>query len=269
MPARTKVNKYVEDLQKGQDAVTALIAKSKKLKKAQEESDKESDEPATARPAQTKKGKTNTPTVPDGPSEKEKIAEELAELRKSYSGHLEDWKKAQEKRIESGNSIFGLNKNLFDETALLKWNKIVQKQFCVTPWTDLNGKSHDNKARQKTVKSFKDCAKFHMLQVFPDDAAECQKYYINNHLKKPAKVTIRHFANRVEQLNSYVTNLPGLIDSPKALPLTRKIKAYDEAELAQTLLQMCPTKWQDQYNLTQGIILQSLQNTIETLKTIK
>ena len=63
-------------------------------------------------------------------------------------------------------------------------------------------------------------------------------YYINNHLKKPAKVTIQHFADRVEKLNSYVANLLGLIDSPKALPSTRKIKAYDEAELAQALLRM-------------------------------
>ena len=32
---------------------------------------------------------------------------------------------------------------------------------------------------------------------------------------------------------------------------------------------MCPTKWQDQFNLTQGTILQTLHNTIETFKTIE
>ena len=82
-------------------------------------------------------------------------------------------------------------------------------------------------------------------------------------------MTIRHFAVRVEQLNSYITNLPGLVDSTKAVSLTQRIQAYDEAELAKALLQMCPTKWQNQFNLTQGIIPQSLQNTIETLKTIE
>ena len=80
------VDKYAADLQDTQDAVTTLLARSKKLKKAQEESD----EPATALPAQAKKGKTNTPTVPDEPSEKEKITDELAQLRKRYNSHLED-----------------------------------------------------------------------------------------------------------------------------------------------------------------------------------
>ena len=253
-----------------------------------EESVKETAEPATAPPAQAKKGKTNSPTiaatarvaqakkgkktsptVPIGPSEKKKLLDEIADIRKDHSDHVEAWSKALQKKREAGNAIFGLYENLLDETALLKWNKIVEKQIGVTPWTDLNGKSHDDKARQKTVKSFKDCVKFHLLQIFPDDAAEKQKYYVNNHLKKPAKVTIRHFADRVEQLNSYIANLPGLIDSSKAMPSTTRVNAYDEAELSQALLRMCPTKWQDQFNLTQGIIPQSLRNTIDTLETIE
>ena len=175
---------------------------------------------------------------------------------------------AQDKKRKAGDAIFALYKNLLDETNLLKWKKIVQKQIGITPWTDLNGKEH-NTFRQRIIKSFKDCVKFHLLQVFPNDAAERQKYYINNHLKKPAKVTIRHFADCVEQLNSYVGHLPGVVDSPKALPSTKRITAYDEAELAQALLRMCPMKWQDQFNLTQGIIPQSLQNTIKTLKNIE
>ena len=76
---------------------------------------------------------------------------------------------------EAGNAIFGLYENLLDETALIKWNKIVQKQIVVTPWTDLNGNMYNDKAGQKTVKSFKNCVKFHLLKVFPNDAAERQK----------------------------------------------------------------------------------------------
>ena len=95
---------------------------------------------------------------------------------------MELYKKAQEKRRDAGNAIFGLYENLLDETALLKWNKIVQKQIGVTLWTGLNGNVHTDKARPKTVMSFKDCVKFHLLQVFPNDAVERQKYYLNNHL---------------------------------------------------------------------------------------
>ena len=100
---------------------------------------------------------------------------------------------AIKKMEEAGTTIFALYKNLLDETTLLKWNKIVHKQIGTSPWTDLNGQSHDT-IHEKMVKSFKDCVKFHLLQVFPDDAAEQQKYYINVHMKKPAQVTIRHFA---------------------------------------------------------------------------
>ena len=82
-------------------------------------------------------------------------------------------------------------------------------------------------------------------------------------------MTICHFADRVEQPNSYLDHLPGLIDSPKAIASTKKIQAFDEAELSQLLLRMCHPKWQDQYNLTQGIIPQNLRNTIGILENIE
>ena len=109
---------------------------------------------------------------------------------------------------EASTAIFALYENLLDKTALLKWNKIFHKQIRTSHWTDLNGKLHADTICKKMVKSFKDCVKFHLLQIFPNDAAERQKYYINVYLKKPAKVTICHFADCVEQLNSYLGYLP-------------------------------------------------------------
>ena len=82
-------------------------------------------------------------------------------------------------------------------------------------------------------------------------------------------MTICHFADRMEQLISYLNHLPGLIDSPKAIGSTKKIKAFDKAELAQLLLRMCHLKWQDQYNLTLGIIPQNLCSMIKILKNIE
>ena len=82
-------------------------------------------------------------------------------------------------------------------------------------------------------------------------------------------MTICNFADRVEQLNSYLAHLPGHFDSPKAIPSTKRIKPFDKAELAQLILRMCHPKWQDQYNLTQGFIPQNLHSTIEILKNIK
>ena len=41
---------------------------------------------------------------------------------------------------------------------------------------------------------------------------------------------------------------------------------YDKAELSQLLLCMCHSKWQDQFNLIQGFILQNLCGMIKNLK---
>ena len=89
------------------------------------------------------------------------------------------------------------------------------------------------------------------------------------HLKKSGKVTIWHFATRLEQLNSYLGHLPGFVGSPKANKATKQIQPMDEAKLAQLLLQTCPMQWQEQYSLTQGNIPHDLQSLLEVLETIE
>jgi hypothetical protein len=49
---------------------------------------------------------------------------------------------------------------------------------------------------------------FHILTVFWNNAAEQEKYYLFNVLKKPQTVGIRQFVQRVEQLNATVVQLP-------------------------------------------------------------
>ena len=56
--------------------------------------------------------------------------------------------------------------------------------------------------RERLRESFDDCMTFHLLTVFASDAAEQQRFYISNMLKKPARVPVRHFFQCVEQLAS-------------------------------------------------------------------
>ena len=94
-------------------------------------------------------------------------------------------------------------------------------------------------ARRPSYQSFEDCVKFHLLAVFPLDAEEQERYYINVHLKTPTRVLICHFVARILQLNSYLGGtLPGVYDSPKAIPKTKKITPFDEVDLAQLILKM-------------------------------
>jgi hypothetical protein len=48
---------------------------------------------------------------------------------------------------------------------------------------------------------------FHLLTVFPNNAAEQEWYNITNVLKKPQHVSICQFVQRVEQLDSAIVQL--------------------------------------------------------------
>ena len=105
--------------------------------------------------------------------------------------------------------------------------------------------------------------------MFPSDAAEQQCFYISNVLKKPQRVTVRHFFQQVEQLNGYLSYLPCTYDSPRATAATKSVVAFDEAELANLLLRMCPESWQDQYDLTQDSLPQSVRKLLGVLENVK
>jgi hypothetical protein len=90
----------------------------------------------------------------------------------------------------------------------------------------------------------------HPLTVFPNYAAEQEKYYLSNMLKKPQRVGVRQFVQRVEQLNTYVAQLPCWYYSSSYNPdMTLANAPLTEADLASRVLQMCVHRWQDQYNL--------------------
>ena len=86
-----------------------------------------------------------------------------------------------------GKSFFGFYETMLGENAQVKWERIVDTQVGVTPWTDLVGNVHQT-VREYSADSFRDCVKFHLLLVFTYDSAEHQKYYISHYLKNPRKI---------------------------------------------------------------------------------
>ncbi len=70
--------------------------------------------------------------------------------------------------------------------------------------------------RGLTQESFNDCVMFHLLTVFPNNAAEQEKYYFSNVLKKLQRVGVCQFIQLVEQLNAYIAQLPCWHYSPRA-----------------------------------------------------
>jgi hypothetical protein len=70
-------------------------------------------------------------------------------------------------------------------------------------------------------KPFNDCIMLHLLTAFPINAAEQEKYYISNVLKKPHCINVRQFLQHVEQLNAYIAQMPCFYYSPNANASTK------------------------------------------------
>jgi hypothetical protein len=117
------------------------------------------------------------------------------------------------------------------------------------PYVNLQGVSQTG-PRGMSCKLFNDCVLFHLLTVFPINAAEQKKDYITNVLKKPQRINVHQFVCQVEQLNAYIPQMPCLYYSPNPNANTKpKNVLFTEAELGSHVLSICPIQWQDQYNL--------------------
>jgi hypothetical protein len=127
----------------------------------------------------------------------------MAELKQA----MEATEKAKTKCDKTAEDMFQLYVNLLSIDARYAWDKIVQEQTNADPYTDLQGLTKKG-PRGLSHKSFEDCMMFHLLTVFPNSAAEQERYYITNVLKKPQHISIHQFVQCVEQLNSYILQLP-------------------------------------------------------------
>jgi hypothetical protein len=94
-----------------------------------------------------------------------------------------------------------------------------------------------------------------------------------NVLKKPQMVGIRQFVQCIEQLNTYIAQLPCWYYSPSYVAgMTPANVLFTKADLASHILRMCPHQWQDQYNLQEKgmtpMDMCSLQVSLEAIKHV-
>ena len=88
-------------------------------------------------------------------------------------------------------------------------------------------------------------------------------------MKKPNKLPIRWFVQRIQQLKGYLDLLPCLFYLERATKLTKVVQAFNDVDLASHILRMVPRNWQDQYKLTGGTVPQSVCKLLEALECIK
>jgi hypothetical protein len=176
-------------------------------------------------------------------------------MKAGFLGDLEIAKQSQ--RTAKGtmtiatNKMFAFYSNLLSPESKYAWNKTVREQTESDPYVDIQGDSLED-PRGMSCKLFNNCVMFHLLTASPINAAEQEKYYITNVLKKPQHINVRQFVWHVEQLNPYINQMPRFYYSPHASASTKPENVlFTEAELGAHVLRRCPLMWQDQYNLNE------------------
>jgi hypothetical protein len=115
-----------------------------------------------------------------------------------------------------------------------------------------------------------DCTELHKLTIFLSDAAEKQHYYMQQMIKKPQGVTVRQFVSRMGVLNDYLDYLPTASYSAMAIAGTKKMNVpFDEADLAGIVLNLVPSSWVNQYNMTHSMLPKNPRALLNNLEAIK
>jgi hypothetical protein len=166
--------------------------------------------------------------------------------------------------------MFQFYANLLSSDAKYSWNKIVREPTKADPFKDLQGMSRKG-PRGLLHEPFDKCVMFHLLTVFPNNAAEQEKYYLSNMLKKPQRVGIHQFVQCIEQLNAYIAQLPCWYYSLSYIDGMVPVNVlFTEADLVSHVLQMCLHQWQDQYNLQEkGMTPMDMHSLQASLKAIE
>jgi hypothetical protein len=129
-------------------------------------------------------------------------------MKDGFQADLEKAKQAQETAqgamTAATNLMFMFYSNLLSPKSKYTWNKIIVEQMESNPFVNLQGVSLEG-PRGMSRNLFNDCMMFHLLTAFPINAAEQEKYYISNVLKKPQCINMHQFVRRIEQLNAYIS----------------------------------------------------------------
>jgi hypothetical protein len=195
-------------------------------------------------------------------------------MKAGFQADLEKAKQAQETAqgatTAAVNLMFTFYSNLLSPKSKYAWNEIVAEQTEGDPYVNLQGVSLEG-PRGTSCNSFNDCIMFYLLTAFPINAAEQEKYYISNVLKKPQRINVHQFVCRVEQLNAYIAQMPCFYYSRNSNVSTKpKNVPFTEVELGSHVLRMCPLQWQDQYNMNKkGMMPMDMRSLLTSLEAIK
>ena len=183
----------------------------------------------------------------------EQSKEELSEADKVELTQSQGiFKDAKSKYVKAIEATYEVMRTLLAGDPLTQWDRIVKEMHEGDSWAGPDGKEHKG-SRLKCTKAFSDCLELHKLTVFSPDAAERQRYYIQQGIRKPQRASVRQFIQRMQQLSGYLEFLPTLKNSSRAVATTKKGNVpFEAADLASVILAALPLSWQNQYRRRLG-----------------
>jgi hypothetical protein len=201
----------------------------------------------------------------------DKTAAEKEARKKKISNLNESLKAKKSFAVDQAQKAYELFYCFIVGKAQTQWDRIVNKMHTKNPWIGVNGKSNKG-IHVKSWISFMDCIKLHKLTIFSADTAEKQRYYMPQMIKKPQQVTVHQFVSRMGVLNDYLAYLPTVFDSSMAVAGTKKMNVpFDEADLAEIVLNLVPSSWVNQYNMMHSTLPKNpwaLLNNLEAIQQV-
>jgi hypothetical protein len=179
---------------------------------------------------------------------------------------LQEAQKAHNKAIAK---LYKKLRNLLSGNAQSQWDCVCHEMHEHDSWAAVNSQVTKGRHPQMWT-SFLDCLELHKLTVFSADAAERQRFYIQQAVCKPQRATVWKHISRMGVLNDYVKHLPTLKDSSKAAQTTKKGNIpFSETDLAAIVLLSVLMWWQNQNNLNHSTVPKSTRMLFPDLEAIK
>jgi hypothetical protein len=140
------------------------------------------------------------PNGPEGTTVSENNQEALEEELKQTQ---EMCKLAKKEHDDAVALVYEFLRNLLGGDPQAQWDRICRKMHECDSWASLTGAKNEGK-HPRTWASFKDCLKLHKLTIFTIDAAERQKFYIQQGVRKPERATVCQYISCMGVLNGYL-----------------------------------------------------------------
>eukprot|EP00956_Cyclotella_meneghiniana_P003271 scaffold3976_cov45-Cyclotella_meneghiniana.AAC.1 len=198
--------------------------------------------------------------------DKDKAKADVKKSAKSIKQIKDAITAAEEEKSSAMATIFSTTGNFFRGDGKTPWDKIVLEQTERDPWIDLRGVEHTG-VRGKTMQAWKDCFMLMLKTVFPNNAAEMQKFYLTL-IRHSPKISVRAFLQRFTTVAGYVVELPGVIHLRDTTDTTKAVAPYEDSELANIMKHAFSLKWKTQYDLGHKAPpnTEYLQNALEKIE---